>query len=192
MEKLRQRISGLFFVAIILSSQLLPFMPAEAAAPAFHGLSELATQLLAVTADTADTDDDGLPDSVERILGTDPSNKDSDYDRLEDYYEVMNDLDPLYPDTNFDGYPDFFEVTNVTDDVDLDGLANFLDRDNDGDGVGDAVDMAPFHKSVVSGSFHFDVETSGNPTYITFQVMPENPEHLKLFEQYWDLSLIHI
>ncbi|MCW3991511.1 MAG: hypothetical protein NWE79_02295, partial [Candidatus Bathyarchaeota archaeon] len=146
----------------------------------------MATELLAVTTDTSDADGDGLPDSVERILGTDPNEEDSDFDRLDDYYEVMNDLDPLYPDTNFDGYPDFFEVTNVTADVDLDGVVNFLDRDNDGDGVPDAVDTAPYHKSVISSSFHLDVETMGNPTYITFQIRPENPEHLKLFEQHWD------
>jgi len=186
MKKLCQRISGLVFVTIILSSQLLPFIPAEATPSTFHGLSELATQLLAVTTDTADTDVDGLPDSVERILGTDPDGEDSDFDKLDDYYEVMNGLDPLNPDTNYDGYPDYFEVANVAADIDDDGLLNFLDFDNDGDGVGDVVDMAPFHKSVVSGSFHFDVETSGNPTYITFQIRPENPEHLKLFEQYWD------
>jgi hypothetical protein len=185
-KKAQQKILGLVFIAVILSSQLIPLVQGEPPSPAFHGLSELAADLMAVTTDPTDTDGDGLPDKVEAILGTDPGSEDTDFDRLGDYYEVMNDLDPMYPDTNFDGYPDFFEVTNVTADVDLDGVVNFLDHDNDGDGVGDAVDMAPFHKSAAINSLHLDVTTGGEPTYITFQVRPENPDHLKLFEQHWD------
>jgi len=186
MKRIHQRIIGLFFITVLLSSQLFPLVHAETPSHAFHGLSDLATDLMAATTDTTDTDGDGLPDKVEVILGTDPGSEDTDFDGLDDYYEVMNDLDPVYPDTNFDGYPDFFEVTNVTADVDLDGVVNFLDHDNDGDGVGDAVDMAPFHKSGIISSVHLDVTTDGEPTYITFQVRPENPDHLKLFEQYWD------
>lgn len=156
------------------------------------GLQEVVEGLTASTSpeDQVDSDGDGLYDKVEIVIGTDFNNTDSDFDQLTDFYEVQNGLDPLNPDSNNDGLPDYYEVTNVTSfDVDGDNVTNAWDFDNDGDGVNDAVDLSPFAKSVVSNSFHFDVETNGLPTYITFQVRPQQSEYLKLINQYWNWML---
>jgi hypothetical protein len=140
--------------------------------------------------DQVDSDGDGLYDKVEIVIGTDLNNTDSDFDQLTDFYEVQNGLDPLNPDSNNDGLPDYYEVTNVTSfDVDGDNVTNAWDFDNDGDGVNDGVDLSPFAKSIVSNSFHLDVETNGLPTYITFQVRPQQSEYLKLLNQYWNWPL---
>ncbi|WP_319507308.1 RICIN domain-containing protein [uncultured Methanolobus sp.] len=134
-----------------------------------------------------DNDGDGIPDSVELVLGTDINNTDSDYDQLDDLFEVNNDLDPLKPDSNDDGLADYFEVHNVSSlDIDGDGFANAWDLDNDNDGVIDALDISPFSKSISSESFGFNLTSSGNPTYLNFQIRPENPEHLNLLAQNWD------
>ncbi|MBM4463815.1 MAG: VCBS repeat-containing protein, partial [Chloroflexi bacterium] len=131
-------------------------------------------------------DGDSLPDSAELVLGTDPENMDTDGDMLDDWYEVKNGLDPLEPDSNGDGLNDYYEVTGVPLDVDGDGIPNAWDDDNDNDGVPDWLDLSPFSKSTVNESFHFDIKTSGNPTYIDFQLRPKDPEHLKLLWQTWD------
>lgn len=134
-----------------------------------------------------DSDGDGIPDTVELVLGTDINNTDSDFDRLDDFFEVKNDLDPLEPDSNYDGLADYFEVHNVPfADIDGDGFANAWDLDNDNDGVIDALDLSPFSKSSPSESFHFNLRSDGNPTYLNFQVRPENPEYLSLLAQSWD------
>jgi hypothetical protein len=131
-------------------------------------------------------DGDGLPESVEAVLGTDPETSDTDGDMLDDYYEAKNGLDPLEPDCNNDGLADYYEVTDVPLDIDGDGTPNAWDPDNDGDGVVDGLDMSPFAKTVASDEFHFQISTGGDPTYIDFQVRPEDPDHLKLPLQSWD------
>jgi len=152
-------------------------------------LRELVQALMNATdpEDRIDTDSDGLYDRVELVIGTDFNNTDSDFDRLDDYWEAMNDLDPLEPDSNSDGLPDNFEAMNVTSlDFDGDGVLNAWDFDNDDDGVNDGVDLSPFSLSIPSSRFHVDIETDGKPLYVTFQLKPQNPEHLKLFYQMWD------
>jgi hypothetical protein len=144
-------------------------------------------ELLNATTDLTDTDGDGLPDSVERVLGTDPENTDSDFDRLDDYWEVDNGLDPMNPDSNYDEMPDYYEVTNVSSpDIDGDGVENAWDFDNDGDGVSDGADLSPFVKVDVNEMYHFEITNNGNPFYMTFQLVPMDSEHLKLFGQVWD------
>ncbi|MBN1762601.1 MAG: hypothetical protein JW878_05955, partial [Methanomicrobia archaeon] len=134
-----------------------------------------------------DTDGDGLYDSVEWILGTDLNNSDSDFDLLTDSYEARNNLDPLEPDSNGDGLSDYFEVTNVSSlDCDDDGFPNQWDFDNDGDGVTDTLDLSPFSKSSTSESFNFDIKTNGHPTYINFQLRPDNPDNMMLPLRTWD------
>ncbi|TFH09456.1 MAG: hypothetical protein E4H14_04415, partial [Candidatus Thorarchaeota archaeon] len=134
-----------------------------------------------------DTDGDLLYDTVETVIGTDWNRTDTDLDRLDDWYEVMNGLDPLEVDSNFDGFPDYFEVMNVPSlDFDDDGTPNAWDFDNDDDGVGDELDLSPFAKKDATGIFHFEMETDGSPVQMTFQIRPENAEHLKLVNQYWD------
>ncbi|MDH5687329.1 MAG: hypothetical protein OEZ48_05675, partial [Candidatus Bathyarchaeota archaeon] len=134
-----------------------------------------------------DTDGDGMWDLVEAVIGTDFNNTDSDFDRLNDTFEVWNNLDPLEPDSNNDGLSDYHEVMNVSSpNVDGDNLDNAWDFDNDDDGVNDHIDLSPFSKSITSDRFHFEIKTNGNPLYIIFQLIPENPDYLKLFYQSWD------
>jgi hypothetical protein len=134
-----------------------------------------------------DMDGDGLYDPVEAVLGTDFNNTDSDFDQLNDYFEAKNDLDPLNPDSNSDGLADYFEVTNVSSlDVDGDGFSNAWDFDNDGDDVPDTLDLSPFSKSTTHDSFHFNISTTGKPTYITFQIRPVNSNNMRLPLQTWD------
>ncbi|WP_094227401.1 RICIN domain-containing protein [Methanolobus psychrotolerans] len=134
-----------------------------------------------------DNDGDGIPDSIEMVLGTDINNTDSDFDRLDDLFEIENGLDPLNPDSNYDGLPDYYEVHGSPyADIDGDGFENAWDLDNDNDGVIDALDLSPFSRSISSESFEFNLTTNGNPTYLNFQIRPEDPEHLKMLSQSWD------
>lgn len=158
-----------------------PVNPPRTSSP----LKPLVEELLAATSDANDTD--GLPDSVEAVIGTDPNNADTDFDRLDDYSEATNDTDSLDPDTNHNGLPDYLEVKDPNlADTDGDGIDNAWDFDNDGDGVNDGVDLSPFALTDVNDNFHFDIFTGGNPSYITLQLRPANPEHLNLFGKYWD------
>ncbi|MBN1540064.1 MAG: hypothetical protein JW939_07960, partial [Candidatus Thermoplasmatota archaeon] len=84
----------------------------------YRDLNKLVTDLLEVTEDWTDSDNDTLPDSVERIIGTEIDNEDSDYDTLNDSYEVKMNMDPLSPDSNKDGLSDPREITNVSLDID--------------------------------------------------------------------------
>ncbi|MDW7732895.1 MAG: RICIN domain-containing protein [Methanolobus sp.] len=134
-----------------------------------------------------DSDGDGIPDTVELVLGTDINNTDSDFDRLDDLFEIENGLDPLEPDSNHDGLSDYFEIHGASSaDIDGDGFENAWDLDNDNDGVIDALDLSPFSRSVSSDSFEFSISSNGNPTYLNFQIRPEDPEHLSLLAQSWD------
>ena len=151
-----------------------------------NSVSVNVTELIRVTEDHTDTDNDKLPDTVEAVIGTDYNNSDTDFDNLDDYYETFNGLDPLKPDSNDDGLSDNFEVSNVTLDLDKDGIDNAWDIDNDGDGVSDSQDMAPFCRSNTNDQFHFDIVTKGNPTYINFQIRPDDSSHLFLPLQGWD------
>ena len=159
---------------------------------AAFSLSDLVTKLLEVTpTDAEDSDMDGLPNSVEAVLGTDPYYNDTDMDSLTDDFEVWNGFDPLEPDTNFDGLPDYFEAMDSRSialglDLDGDGVPNAWDFDNDDDMVGDAADISPFSKSVMSDKMYFDISTNGNPLFVSFQLIPENPDHLSMINQYWD------
>lgn len=150
-------------------------------------LKPLVEDLMAVTTDTTDTDQDGLPDSVEAVIGTDPNNLDSDFDRLSDLWEIDQDLDPMEPDSNFDGMPDYLEVTDVpSPDIDGDGIENGWDYDNDGDRVNDTADLSPSASTGCHDQFHFEIATDGHPVFITLQIVPENPDYLKLFSRAWD------
>ncbi|WP_406670413.1 hypothetical protein V7O67_15000 [Methanolobus sp. ZRKC4] len=154
--------------------------------PSDNGLDVL--ELINLTTDPSDSDGDGLPDSVELVLGTDFNNTDSDFDQLDDYNESVVYLsDPLELDSNYDGLADNFEVIDVPSlDVDGDGLSNIWDFDNDDDGVEDNVDPSPFARSIDYETFNFDLKTNGNPVYMDFQLLPEEPDHVRLAYQKWD------
>ena len=153
---------------------------------AFRDLSRFVGELMNNTDDTNHSDTDGLPDSVELVIGTDPFNPDSDFDRLNDYDEAFMGMDPNKADSNDDRFPDYCELTNVTFDLDGDGLPNAWDPDNDDDGVSDYLDLSPFAKTTLQSYFQITVQTSGNPTYASFQLRTNNPDHMRLMQQSWD------
>ncbi|MEQ9439569.1 MAG: tandem-95 repeat protein, partial [Cyclobacteriaceae bacterium] len=81
----------------------------------------------------ADSDNDGVPDSVE--IGDDPDNPvDSDGDGTPDFQDT---------DSDNDGVPDAVEAGDnpeSPDDTDGDGTPDFLDTDSDGDGLSDTAE----------------------------------------------------
>ena len=156
--------------------------------PPFLELAKLAADLQNATplANRNDTDGDTLWDPVEVVIGTDPYNPDSDSDRLRDDKEVFAGMDPNNPDSNRDRYPDYLEVSYSEPDVDGDGVPNAWDWDNDGDGVMDDLDLSPMAQTAMSSSYHLDINTSGKPTYIDFQIRTNNPDNMRLVNQEWD------
>ncbi|WP_370292538.1 OmpA family protein [Thalassolituus sp.] len=100
-----------------------------------------------------DTDDDGIPDNIDT---------DDDNDGVSDEDEATNGTDPLNADTDGDGKNDGAEGTTDTDgdgiidalessteDADSDGVSDELDaanndpdNDTDGDGIGNATEVA--------------------------------------------------
>jgi len=196
MKKRPKLITVLSLAVLLLSVQFLPFLFESVLAQPIPpprqpvNLRELVEALNNATpvAKRTDLDGDGIYDLVEAVIGTDFNNTDSDFDQLDDYVEIMDYMtNPMNPDSNNDGFPDYFEVANVSSlDFDADGLVNAWDFDNDEDGVYDSIDLSPFAKSTVYDSFHLNVTTNGNPTYVIFQLRPEDPEHLKLFYRFWD------
>ena len=99
-----------------------------------------------------DCDEDGLTNADELTEGTDPLNPDTDGDGVIDGTEVLDQTSPLNPcefdqesvtlvvseawaalDCDLDGVPNGIEVT--IGDTDDDGIPNYLDTDDDNDGV---------------------------------------------------------
>ncbi|HUV61143.1 MAG TPA: hypothetical protein VMW71_03135 [Thermoplasmata archaeon] len=153
---------------------------------AFRDLSRFVGDLMNNTDDTNHSDSDGLPDSVELVIGTDPFNPDSDFDTLSDYDEAFMGMDPLKADSNDDRFSDYLEVTGHPLDLDGDGLPNAWDPDNDDDGVPDYLDTSPFAKTLIDSGFQIDILTSGEPTYVSFQLRTNDPDHMRLIQQTWD------
>jgi len=91
-----------------------------------------------------DLDGDGLTNLREFELGSDPASEDSDRDRLPDAWEVENNLDLL-------------DAADIIVDSDEDGLTALqeyalgtepLNNDTDGDGVFDSEDTEPLNENV--------------------------------------------
>jgi chitodextrinase len=95
-----------------------------------------------------DLDHDGLLNALEDALGTNKTNPDSDGDSINDYIEteggtpIDTDQDGIIdandPDDDGDQIPTILEVTDGNlfgQDVDADGIPNYLDTDSDGDGL---------------------------------------------------------
>ncbi len=146
----------------------------------------------AVTAaSNQDSDGDGLKDKEEERIGTDPTLVDTDGDTLSDYVEVHGFKtgdnktwygDPRNKDTNQDGIGDNREWGL---DTDSDNIPDMWSNDNDSDGVPDKVDLSPFRKGAKSYdgehpfSLQFNELTENTPTYVEFQVLPVNVDHLR-------------
>jgi hypothetical protein len=77
------------------------------------------------SADTADSDGDGLPDNLEVQIGTNPCNKDTDGDGVEDGFEYYSALDLNGNATPYPGkrpYPNPLDASDAGKDFDGDGL----------------------------------------------------------------------
>ena len=138
-----------------------------------------------------DSDSDGLPDGAEVSGWT--------------YAGKVWYLDPMSVDTNGDGKSDAAEclpradsATAVCPDTDGDGVPDAFDDDNDNDGVPDSVDSAAQRvmgaNGVISSLVPFSATAplqlslnnlqrnpatgKGYPTFVEFQLRPDNPAHL--------------
>ena len=182
-------------------------LPAESRAPVSNPASALAevaaatqtwAEVVAKCGDGAgglDVDGDGLSDAAENCLGTSPYDRDSDGDGISDLVEITPLEfggrtwygDPLQPDTNRDGLSDGTEYpvshggTAASWDPDGDGTPNPWDPDNDNDGVADADDLSPFNTLGLRDSFDLNLwfSNTSDYVYLTFQVRPSNPDHLR-------------
>jgi uncharacterized repeat protein (TIGR01451 family) len=154
----------------------------------------------------ADCDSDGLTNGAEIYkLGTSPSEIDSDDDDISDYQEVKGAngwyLDPLNPDSNGDGALDGLECPQLADAIhdtlaagypkgncrnsDSDATPNVFDFDDDGDGVPDTVDIAPYSVlgSTTTGltndtlNFSMTVAGANKPVFVEFDLRPTDPDH---------------
>lgn len=119
------------------------------------------------TADTADSDGDGITNHAEiHTYGTDPESRDSDQDGIEDGDEL-----------------DYWGE-NWSQDIDGDLLVNLLDADSDGDGFQDGHEMSAFSDPADSGivpetsqlALEFgEVEVDHNWKQVSFTGVYENP-----------------
>ncbi len=153
------------------------------------------------TTDTGlDTDGDGLTDFAEERIGTSLANADTDGDGLDDNVEVQGFAfggqqwytAPDLTDSNGDGLVDGVEWGRNADgslrttplDTDGDGIPDLFDPDNDDDGVPDHKDLASFAKvGTVYGEaaplqLTLNNLTAGKPTFVDFQLRPENEQQL--------------
>ena len=152
-----------------------------------------------------DTDGDGLTDFVEVRVGTNPNYSDTDEDAVPDVSEVKGFdfggqhwyMDANATDTNNDGVSDgveynFNQDANTPDDTDGDRIPDVFDDDNDGDGVPDAKDLSPFKtgadRYTSTNPFRLTIQNlqAGTPTFVDFQVRPDNPDHLWYAHQVLD------
>lgn len=94
-------------------------VPTESAAPTGTSTPTPSPSSTADADDyTTDSDEDGLPDSIEIRFGSDPSKTDTDLDGLTDVEEAAVTTDPTKPDTDDNG------ISDPLDDLDGDGLTN--------------------------------------------------------------------
>ena len=143
-----------------------------------------------------DSDADGLDDFTEICLGTSPYVVDTDLDFITDTLEVNGfeyDSQTWYSnpralDSNEDGLDDISEWPAPiglapSHDPDGDGLPNLWDNDNDGDGVLDKEDIDPYTVTDYEASFSLestiDEDDFAGYQYISFQVQPQNEDHLR-------------
>jgi hypothetical protein len=144
--------------------------------------------ILFVPSGNCDTDNDGIPDSVERANG-DPdtdgdgipnfNDPDSDGDGILDVIEKgpgcpISNNTCVPTDTDGDGTPDYLDIDsdgdNIPDqyetnaDTDLDGIPNYLDIDSDGDGIPDDIEDSNCNGTVPCSPT--DTDGDGTPDYL--------------------------
>jgi hypothetical protein len=166
----------------------------------YRGADPLAATSLAapLVNDGADTDSDGLTDYEEGLLGTNAADPDTDKDLLSDFVEVVGftangvrrNTDPLKSSSLNDGVLDGLKCPAMAanaacPDADGDGTVDVFDRDLDGDGVPNALDLSPQDRSALN-QFNetqpMDLVikglTAGKPTFVEFQLRPRDPNRL--------------
>ncbi|MFN8485854.1 MAG: FG-GAP-like repeat-containing protein [Anaerolineae bacterium] len=155
-----------------------------------------------------DQDGDGLSNGDEWCLGTNYALADTDHDGITDTLEAQGytdahgkvwTLNPLLDDTNQDGIPDGAVCSSAADgkslvcpDTDSDGIPDAWDDDIDNDGVPNRYDISPFgvpdpsHPGGrVTPPFRPSVDLTisgaytGSVVYVDLQVQPQNPAHLR-------------
>lgn len=161
----------------------------------------------------ADTDGDGLTDGDEiNILGTFPREVDTDHDGITDYAEARGFVlvpggqrfypNPRNPDSDNDGLPDGVECpalarpdanslspwseTLTCPDLDGDGSPDLFDIDNDGDGIPNRVDSAPYSAIGRNAPFSdgaplkltLEQVAAARSVYLDLQIVPANPAQL--------------
>ncbi len=142
----------------------------------------------------ADTDGDGVPDSVEVLQGTNPNQPgdalDTDGDGVPDFIEEAQGTNPTTPgdalDTDGDGVPDYIEEAQGTNpttpgdalDTDGDGVPDYIEEvqgtnpttpgdalDTDGDGVPDFIEELQGTNPTTPGDA-LDTDGDGVPDFI--------------------------
>ena len=123
----------------------------------------------------ADSDGDGVPNSVEILQGTNPNSAssylDSDHDGVPDYVELQLGTNPAVPDaldSDHDGISNYKEGYNYSNpnqslDTDHDGVPDYLDQDSDGDGVLDINDAFPINRLEWTDSDHDGIGNNADP-----------------------------
>lgn len=152
--------------------------------------------LVPACADSSDLDNDGLKKCEEDLLGTNPTLADSDGDTLSDGQEVAGFAydsqtwysDPQKASTLDDGILDGQKCSAAQfpncPDTDGDGTPDLFDRDMDGDGVSNALDLSPLRQRADTFgennpvAFVINNLTPNKLTYVEFQVRPTNEKHL--------------
>jgi gliding motility-associated-like protein len=145
----------------------------------------------------ADSDGDGVPNSVEILQGTNPNSAssylDSDHDGVPDYVEILQGTNPnsasSYLDSDHDGVPDYIELQQGTNpnvpgarDTDGDGVPDYVElqqgtnpnvpgaRDTDGDGIPDYIELQQGTNPNVPGDVLIDSDHDGIPDYVELQL----------------------
>jgi len=137
------------------------------------------------TADTTDTDGDGLTDPIEEFYGTNPGLPDTDSDGLSDYIEIaVLSYNPLSKDTDSDGTQDALE------DFDNDGINNADEvalgtdpslADTDGDGLDDMSEIYQHQTDPVNRDTDADGASDGKEVELgTDPRMPEMSFYLNV------------
>ncbi|MFN8474386.1 MAG: Ig-like domain-containing protein [Anaerolineae bacterium] len=158
-----------------------------------------------------DDDGDGLSNKTERCLGTDYRLADTDGDGITDTLELQGfpvatngvtqtwTTDPLQRDSNHDGIddgqewnPKWLASDPASLDADGDGIPNAWDDDNDNDGVPNGPDLSAYKALPYRPAYQIGIskpsDTSHKDTYVYLdvQVQPQDVSHLRYTTTYLD------
>lgn len=141
------------------------------------------TDYITVIADTTDTDNDGLPDSIENAGCTDPNDADTDDDGIIDGDEDANhngivdsgETDPCDVDTDGDGIQDGTEIGFTLPDVGPDTETNTFQPDLDPGTTTDPNDSDSDNDGILDG----DEDTNHNGRVDAGESDPNTPDPIQ-------------